>query len=202
MRPALACSLLLLSLTAVASPQRWQVDPVHSKLLISVDHAGFSRSMALMPVSQGVLIYDPEQPEAASIEVIVEPARLDFGDPRWNAAVHGNNLLAVGRHPQARFVSRQVRVSHDGSLLIDGQLQLRGVTAPVQLHATTNAQRRHPMPPFRQTVGFSATATLSRAAFGANAWPSMVGDAVQVRIELEATANPQASLAPLPKADD
>ena len=204
MRPVIACSLLLLSLTgtaSAASPNRWQIDPVHSKLLISVDHAGFSRSMALMPVSQGVLVYDPGKPEAASIEVVLEPARLDFGDQRWNAAIHGGSMLAVARHPQARFVSRQVTVAADGSLLIDGQLQLRGITAPVQLHATANGLRRHPMPPFRQTVGFSATATLSRAAFGANAWPSMVGDAVQVRIELEATANPQASLTPVPKVD-
>jgi hypothetical protein len=35
-------------------------------------------------------------------------------------------------------------------------------------------------------VGFSATATLSRAAFGADAWSSLVGDTVALRIEVEA----------------
>jgi polyisoprenoid-binding protein YceI len=42
------------------------------------------------------------------------------------------------------------------------------------------------MPPFRRTAGFSATATLSRAAFGADAWTSLIGDQVTLRIEAEA----------------
>lgn len=201
MHRSIACCLLLASLAAPAAATRWQVDPVHSKLLIAVDHAGFSQSLALMPVSRGVLVYDRQDPQAASIEVELEPARLDFGDRRWNAAVHGTSLLAVDKYPLARFVSTGVTAQADGSLLIDGQLQLRGVSAPVQLLATANGQRRHPMPPFRQTVGFSATASLSRAAFGADAWPTMVGDNVQIRIELEATANPQASLAPASGTD-
>ena len=43
------------------------------------------------------------------------------------------------------------------------------------------------MPPFRRTVGFSATAALSRKDFGIDAWPSVIGDAVELRIEAEAT---------------
>ncbi len=54
------------------------------------------------------------------------------------------------------------------------------------LDVTLNAVKRYPLPPFRRTVGFSATTTLSRRAFGITAWPGVIGDAVQVRIEAEA----------------
>jgi hypothetical protein len=67
-----------------------------------------------------------------------------------------------------------------------GELTLRGVSHEVALDVTLNAVKRHPMPPFRRTAGFSATATLSRSAFGVDAWPSMIGDQVQLRIEAEA----------------
>lgn len=202
MRGFAGSALLLASSLALATPPGWQVDPVHSRILVAVEHAGYSQSLALMPVSAGVLHYDPEQPQTARIEVLLEPAKLDFGDPRWNAAVHGSNLLDVQKHPQARFVSGQVRLDEDGQLQVDGTLELLGVSAPVQLQVQRNAQRRHPMPPFRQTVGFSATATLSRAAFGADAWASMVGDTVQLRIELEAmrSNNPELVL-PASNAD-
>ena len=40
--------------------------------------------------------------------------------------------------------------------------------------------------PFRRTAGFSATATLSRSDYGIDAWASMIGDNVEVRIEAEA----------------
>lgn len=191
MRALLATSLLLASASGTAALPVWQVDPVHSKVLVAVDHAGFSRSLALLPVSSGQLYYDPADPATASIEVVLEPAQLDFGNPRWNAAVHGSGLLAVQAHPQARFRSTRVHVADDGQLLIEGSLELRGTTLPVQLQARRNGQRRHPLPPFRQTAGFSATAELSRAAFGVSAWPGMVGDTVQLQIELEVTRRSQ-----------
>lgn len=197
MRPLLGSALLLLSLASQASVPLWQVDPVHSKLLVAVEHAGFSQSLALMPVSAGVLHYDPEQPDSSRVEVVLQPARLDFGDERWNAAVHGSGLLAVDNYPEARFRSDKVTLDQNGDLLIDGTLELRGVSLPLQLRAQRNGQRRHPLPPFRQTVGFSATTELSRSAFGADAWPGMVGDTVQIRIELEATRERNAELAPL-----
>jgi hypothetical protein len=51
---------------------------------------------------------------------------------------------------------------------------------------TFNQLKHHPMPPFRRTAGFSATATLSRKAFGIDAWPTVIGDEVELRIEAEA----------------
>ena len=51
---------------------------------------------------------------------------------------------------------------------------------------TFNQLKRHPLPPFHRTAGFSATATLSRKAFGIDAWPSVIGDDVELRIEAEA----------------
>ena len=47
-----------------------------------------------------------------------------------------------------------------------GELTLRGVTRPLCLDVTLNAVKRHPLPPFRRTAGFSATGALSRADFG------------------------------------
>lgn len=179
--------LLLLSPAAQAALPAWEVDTVHSRVLVAVDHAGFSQSLALLPISRGLLHYDPAEPASARVEIHFEPARLDFGDSRWNAAVHGSGLLDVARHPQAHFTSSHVTVQDDGQLQVHGQLELRGVRAPVVLQVTRNGQRRHPLPPFHQTAGFSASAALSRAAFGAAAWPGMVGDTVSLRIELEAT---------------
>ncbi len=68
-----------------------------------------------------------------------------------------------------------------------GTLTLRGVSQEITLDVTLNAIKRYPLPPFRRTAGFSASTTLSRRAFGITAWPGVIGDAVQLRIEAEAT---------------
>jgi hypothetical protein len=77
-----------------------------------------------------------------------------------------------------------------------GELTLRGVTGPVCLEVTFNALKRHPMPPFRRTAGFSATATLSRKAFGITAWPTIIGDEVLLLIEAEAVRGQPRPLQP------
>jgi polyisoprenoid-binding protein YceI len=66
-----------------------------------------------------------------------------------------------------------------------GQLTLRGVSREVALDVKLNALKRHPMT-LRRTAGFSATATLSRSAFGMDAWRNVVGDEVELMIEVEA----------------
>jgi polyisoprenoid-binding protein YceI len=43
------------------------------------------------------------------------------------------------------------------------------------------------MPPFRRTAGFSAVAHLDRFDYGVDAWPSVIGRDVEIRIELEAS---------------
>jgi polyisoprenoid-binding protein YceI len=68
---------------------------------------------------------------------------------------------------------------------------------------TLNAIKRYPSPvPTHRR--FSASTTLSRRAFGITAWPGVIGDAVQVRIEAEATldrSDAPGTPAPVPHSD-
>lgn len=163
------------------------IDPVHTRIAITVDHAGFSKAIGTVSGTSGTLHLVPGSWEGARVEASIPLARLDFGDEGWNRAVAAGGLLDTVRHPEATFRSLRVEAVDAERARIHGELTLRGVAREVVLDAVRNAQKRHPMPPFRHTVGFSATATLSRADFGSTAWGSMIGDEVGVRIELEAT---------------
>lgn len=164
----------------------YALDPVHTRIAIAVDHAGFSKAIGTVSGTTGTLHLVPGSWEGARVEAAVPLSRLDFGDGDWNRAVAGGGLLDSGRHPVATFRSLRVEALDAGHARIHGELELRGTTRAVVLDAVRNAEKRHPLPPFRHTVGFSATATLSRADFGSTAWASMIGDAVEVRIEVEA----------------
>lgn len=184
---ALCCAFAVAHGVAHAEPARYRLDPVHTRVMFAVSHAGFSDALGTVSGSEGELWFDPDDWSAARIEVQVPMARVDLGDARWNAAVLGARLLDVQTHPQARFVSeRSTRIDEDEGEVC-GHLTLRGITQPLCLRVRVNQIKRHPMPPFRRTAGFSATAQLQRAAFGIDAWPSMIGDIVDLRIEAEAT---------------
>ena len=90
------------------------------------------------------------------------------------------------RHPAGAFRLHPVEPVDADHAKVCGDLTLRGVTRPLCMDVTLNALKRHPLPPFRRTAGFSATATLSRADFGIDAWKNVIGDSVELRIEAEA----------------
>ena len=185
-RPRLAVLLLALAAPAAGETLHYELDPVHTRVLFAVSHAGFSQALGTVSGSVGELDFDADDWSSARLQVAVPMTRLDLGDPEWNAAALGSRLLDAGTHPEARFVSTTVTARDPSHAQVCGDLSLRGVTAPLCLEVTLNARKRHPMPPFRRTVGFSATATLERSAFGIDAWPAVIGNTVELRIEAEA----------------
>lgn len=190
----LICALL--PVAASAANERYRLDPVHTRVLFAIEHAGFSQALGTVSGSEGVLDFDPNDWASARLDVAVPITRLDLGDGKWNQATLARNLLDGERFPQARFVSSQVEPIDASHARVHGMLTLRGVSREVVLDVTLNALKRHPLPPFRRTAGFSATTTLSRADFGISAWPSVIGDKVELRIEAEAVRDAGADAPP------
>jgi polyisoprenoid-binding protein YceI len=180
----------------------WQLDPVHTRVLFAISHAGFSQALGTVSGSQGVLRFDPQDWSRTQLQVTVPLDRLDLGDADWNRAALAGNLLDVKHHPVAQFVSTSATGPDAGHARVCGDLSLRGVTRPLCLEVTLNAIKRHPMPPFRRTAGFSATAALSRSDYGIDAWPSMIGDQVTLRIEAEAVRASRSAADGLPEPGD
>jgi polyisoprenoid-binding protein YceI len=183
---ALLCCLAFAP-AAHAQAQRYELDPVHTRVMFAVSHAGFSSAIGTVSGSTGELWFDEADWSSARLTARVPIARIDLGDAKWNQATLARNLLDAQAHPEATFVSTRIEPRDATHATVHGQLTLRGVTRDVALDVTLNAAKRHPMPPFRRTVGFSATTTLSRRDFGITAWSSMIDDTVELRIEAEAT---------------
>ena len=188
--PRLGVTALLLSMgmpAAQAASAAYELDPVHTRVMVAVEHAGFSKAIGTVSGSSGRLQFDPDDWSAAKLEVSVPLQRLDLGDEKWNKAVLAGNLLDTERFPTADFISTRIEPIDPQHASVYGTLTLHGVSREVKLEVTLNALKRHPLPPFRRTAGFSATATLSRADFGIDAWKSVIGDNVELRLEVEAT---------------
>ena len=186
---------LLLHAPAAAQVQGYRLDPVHTRIVFAIDHAGFSTALGSISGSTGVVAFDPLDWSSARLDVRVPLRRVDLGDKRWNRAAA--RMLGSASHPEARFIASDVRAVDASHARACGTLYLHGTQQPLCLEVRFNQAGREPLPPFHHKAGFSATATLSRAAFGIDAWAALVGDEVELRIEAEA-ARDDAALAELP----
>ena len=171
---------------AQAQPAQYRLDPVHTRVVFAVEHAGFSKAIGTVSGSTGNLVFDAEDWSSAYLQVEVPMQRVDLGDEAWNKATLARNLLDAERFPVATFSSTRITPIDAQRATVSGILTLRGVSREVDMDVVLNAIKRHPMPPFRRTAGFSATMALNRADFGIDAWPTMIGERVELRIEAEA----------------
>lgn len=184
---AAAIALLCASASAFAQSAQYTLDPVHTRVMFSLSHDGYSQAIGTVSGSTGTLVFDPDDWSRARLQATIPIDRIDLGDEKWNHAARADNLLDAEAHPTASFVSTRVDAIDPTHAVVHGKLTLRGVEQPIALQVTLNQVKRYPLPPFRRTAGFSATTTLSRKAFGIDAWSRLIGDQVTLRIEAEAT---------------
>ncbi len=172
-------------------------------MIFRVNHLGFSNYTARFKRFDAKLQFDPKNLAASKVVATVDADSLetDYPDPvklDFNAQLKGDEWLEVAKFPKMEFASRQVVVTGDNTVRINGDLTLHGVTRPIVLEARFNGgYAGHPLDP-NARVGFSAHGTLKRSEFGisygipAPGTTMGVSDEVNVVIEAEFTGPPLA----------
>lgn len=187
MKLKLFANLLFLFVgNAYAEVESFVIDPVHTRVAFMVSHAGFSNPIGTFSGSTGQLQFDERDWSKSSVSVSIPVASLNLGDINWQQKILDGTFFDSKKFPAATFVAQRVEKLSDNTGIAHGTLTIRGISQTVNLNFTFNALKRHPLS-FKRTIGFSATATLSRKAFGMNAWANLIGDEVTIIIELEAT---------------
>ena len=184
-RSLLLASLLASSLFAAhATPLTYKLDPNHTIVLASWDHFGFSHPVANFGQADGTLVYDPDNVGASSVNVTLPLSGLDALVPALTEDLQSDAFFDMAKFPNATFKSTKVEKVSDTKLKVTGDLTLRDVTKPVVLDVTLNkaGEGRNGQP----KIGFEATTTIQRSAWGIAKFIPNVADDVQIRITSEA----------------
>lgn len=178
--------LTLLPLAQVhAASAGYRYDTVHSQIVFSISHDGYSRPFGRLHVASGWLRFDPDDWSNAATELDIDLGSLDMGDADWNTAVCKPALLDCSRNRYAHFVSTGVERKDDHHGILHGRLSLRGISRPVNIPFTFNRAGRT-IYGLHDVAGFSATVLLDRDAFGMTGFAGSIGHQVSVWLEIEA----------------
>ncbi|MGL4321027.1 MAG: YceI family protein [Paracoccaceae bacterium] len=180
----------------------YTIDVGHTRVLFQVSHLGFSSYTALFTEMEATLTFDPENPAAMTLQATVNPASVEthYPDPAvdFNAVVAGPEFLDSAQFPDITFNSTAVTLTGENTADVTGDLTLHGVTLPLTLQVTYNGgYGAVEFDPSGARIGFSATGSLQRSAYGiaygvpAPGTTMGVGDEVKIIIETE-FSNPDA----------
>lgn len=166
----------------------WQIDPAHSTVGFSVRHMMLSKVRGQFTAFSGTVTTGPS-PEQSSVSADIELASISTGNEQRDGHLRSPDFFHSDEHPLMTFRSTGVHAD-GGQWVIKGELSLKGVSRPVQLH--TELLGIGPDAYGGTRAGFAATTTINRSDFGVT-WNSsiegggvVVGDRVDITLDIQA----------------
>ena len=148
-------------MTAIASPPvpagtRWNVDKVHSNVGFAVKHMVVSTFRGRFEHFDATLT-------DGKLVGTVDVSSIVVKDENLAAHLQSPEFFDTERYPEISFASTLVRVE-DGSLVVDGELTIKGVTRPIEARGSIT----EPVVTFGDVakVGVELEAIVDRTEYG------------------------------------
>lgn len=181
-----ALSLALTSLSVRAAPAVYVLDPEHSFVHFEVTHFGTSTSRGRFGPVRGEVVLDRAR-GSGEVGLSISTASVDTGLAVFNARLRQPDLLASAEFPDAFFVARQFRFEAERLVELRGEFTFRGVSQPLTLRARLFACRSDGA---AEVCGGDFEGDIKRSDFGATLLLPLVGDRVQLRVQVEGRRKP------------
>ncbi len=175
---------LFLSISASAQVETWQIDPAHTASQFAVRHLGISTVRGAFTKTTGTVQYDPADLSKTSLDVTIDATSLNSRVEMRDNDLRSDKFFDVQKFPTITFKSKRVESTGKGKLKVTGDLTIHGVTKEVVLDVDGPAGPVKD-PRGNTHMGASATTTVKRSDFGVSALPAMIGDEVQITLDVE-----------------
>lgn len=173
---------------AAVSGGTYTADPDHTLVMWTLDHLGFTPYTGIFGSVTGTLTIDPKAPNMAKVDVTIPVAKVTTASAGLTSHLlrpgkDGGKPDFFGPAPaEARFVSTRLMTS-GSSAKLTGDFTFNGVTKPITLDVTFYGAGKMPAQMGgKENIGFRATGTIKRSAFGLGYALPMVGDDVKLEI--------------------
>src|SRR5689334_23242663 len=175
---------LAVSTSAVAATQTWKIDPNHTASQFAVKHMGISTVRGVFEKTRGEVSFDPADPSKTSINATIDVNSVNTRVQMRDNDLRSPHFFDAGKFPTITFKSSHAEAAGSGKIKVTGDLTIHGVTKQVVLDVDGPSQEiKGPMGDLR--VGANATTKIDRKDFGITADPGVVGDEIQITLDVE-----------------
>ncbi|HEY4644001.1 MAG TPA: YceI family protein [Bacteroidota bacterium] len=186
---AISLGLLFSAPLLFAQTTTWNIDPVHSRVEISVRHMLIAEVTGRFTDFGGSLVHTKEDFTDSKIEVVIKAKSINTDNEQRDNHLSSPDFLDAENYSDITFKSTAVEKTGNNTYRISGDLTIRGVTNPVVLDANYFGQVKDPYGNVR--AGFKATASIDRFDYGVR-WNQLletggliVGETVNITLNVE-----------------
>lgn len=179
--------------------QIWQIDSAHSGIHFAVRHLLIAKVRGQFSRWSGTVEVPDGDFSRARASVTIDASSIDTGVADRDAHLRSADFFDVETFPEIGFRSRRVESREGDGYALLGDLTLHGITREVELEVEAAGQTKDPWGNTR--IGFAAKTSIDRGEFGLT-WNQvletggvMVGEKVEIEIELEAVRQADSAVA-------
>ncbi|MDZ4355657.1 MAG: YceI family protein [Variovorax sp.] len=186
--PPLAASAIV-ALSPLLAMAAWKIEPTHTNVTFEVDHLGLTKTPGQFRKFSAEVFLDEKEIEKSRVNFTVDANSIDTLVSVRDSELRREDWFDAERHPNITFVSKTVKRTDDGSVVISGELTVRGKTLPVDFNGRLTDVINNPFLKI-PSIGLVATARIKRSDFGMTKFLPAVADEVELRLQTELSKYP------------
>jgi len=167
-----------------AVPGVYKSEATHAYITFQYLHQGYARPTLRWNEFDATVNLDATNPNNSTLSVTIDAASIDSGVEKFDDHLVSADFFDVENHPEITFNSTALNELRTGFGTVAGELTMKGITKQIELAVTLNKvgenfQSKKPM------IGISATTQLKRSDWDLGKYTPLVGDDVDINIEVE-----------------
>lgn len=168
---------------ARAAVETYDIDPVHTWVGFTISHF-FTKVPGYFGDVKGTIVVDRENLQNSTVEASITAASITTNTPKRDEDLRSDNFFSAPRFPTLTFKSEAWKATGANTYAVTGMLTIRGVAKEVVLQTTSLGFG--PGMKGAAISGWEIKVTLDRRDFGITADQGLVGNSVDVLIQVEA----------------
>jgi polyisoprenoid-binding protein YceI len=169
--------------SANAAVETYDIDPVHTWVGFTVSHF-FTKVPGYFSAVKGAIVVDRDHLEKSNVEAVIEVASITTNTKMRDDDLRSTNFFAAAKFPAMTFKSKAWKSTGGDTYAVTGVLTMKSVAKEVVLKVTSLGFG----PGMKGALisGWEASITLDRRDFDISADQGMIGNRVDVVIQIEA----------------
>lgn len=173
----------------------WQIDPAHSSIHFTARHMMIAKVHGRFEQFTGTINFDENNPANTAVDITIDATSITTKEAQRDGHLRSGDFFDVETYPTLTFTSTRVELIDEDTAQLYGDLTIKDVTKEVVLDVEYLGQAQSPWG--TTNAGFTGTTTINRKDWDLN-WNValetggfLVGDKIQINIELELVKQPQ-----------